>query len=509
MLALNTNNYELTSTLGRHYLYYDNEIWGNQAIPMIGYVRSKYLSYAMLPIGFNEIGIYQKTYCIANEDYLEAMPDVLASDYDKITDRQFAVVRIYTADVMGTYEKIPADLRTEVPTAVQELYNKCMEQAKLRMEVTQDVSIKVASIRGKHGIYIVTDYDDNTQASDMFLTIGLLPVLCKEWKDKFNEVEIEYFKTLVNRSQVKRISNVKAQQSFDEVCAHHKYLDALKTIRLNMAVENMINSKIHEAQNRLQICQRNAESALKQYTESQALYYEGLEILERCENNKEEYIAEYQTALKVEGVEDVNFDGYGNLTLTIRVPVAFYNLDEAELYIERIKRDYAGRGLSFDRTIQFFEDVFIKQKYKLYVVNNWQFDINNGKNFRKLGAMDHSRLNIYKGFFNPHIFFYNCLGDYESVLRNLHAKQDLLMYISTAIASTKSINFRDGAVMNRWRDTMINWFSEFDSNYTANQMLCVKCLEDEDGNILSFEDVYIRPNREPQPEPVELEVQEL
>ena len=334
MLLLNTS-YELTSMVGSHYCSYDRTVWGNQAMPTMGYIRSKNIGYAMLPIGFNELGIYQKTYCVADNDYLEMFPEVLASDYDKIGDRQFAIVRVYTTDVIGTFEKIPTELRTEVPTAVQELYNKCMDQVKLRNEYQGPVNIKVASIRGKHGIIIVTDYDDDTQASDMFLTIGLLPVLCKEWKDKFNDIEIEYFKTLVNRSQVKRISNVKAQEVFTEMCEHSKYKDMLKTIRLNMTIDNLISTKINEAQNRVHTCQRNAEQAMRSYTEAQAMYYEGLALLDKVENKKEEYIEEYKSALAVEGIEDVNFDGYGYLIMTVRVPISFYNTDEAELYIER------------------------------------------------------------------------------------------------------------------------------------------------------------------------------
>ena len=129
------------------------------------------------------------------------------------------------------------------------------------------------------------------------------------------------------------------------------------------------------------------------------------------------------------------------------------------------------------------------------------------KDFRKPGAMDAAKMINYKGFFNPHIFFYNCLGDYESILRNMHAKQDLLMFVNTMIASTKSVNLRDGAVMNRWRDAIVSWFNDCYDSYTANQMMTIKCLQDEEGNLLSLEEAYIKPRTEV--EAVELEVQDL
>ena len=171
MLTLNTNNYELTSMLGSHYTRYDYNIWGQQSMPGIGYIRSKHIGYAMMPIGFNEIGVYQKTYCVADDDYKAMLSDILTKDYEKIGNQQFAIVRIYTTDVIGTFDLIPTELRTEAPTAIQELYNKCMDQTRLREEYTGICEIKVAPIRGKHGIYIVTNYDDDKQASAMFLTI--------------------------------------------------------------------------------------------------------------------------------------------------------------------------------------------------------------------------------------------------------------------------------------------------------------------------------------------------
>ena len=66
--------------------------------------------------------------------------------------------------------------------------------------------------------------------------------------------------------------------------------------------------------------------------------------------------------------------------------------------------------------------------------------------------------------FNPHIHYYSCLGDYLPQIIEAHAKKDLVLFNNLAIASTRSINFRDGAVMNRWLDTLLNTLNEIKPN---------------------------------------------
>ena len=95
--------------------------------------------------------------------------------------------------------------------------------------------------------------------------------------------------------------------------------------------------------------------------------------------------------------------------------------------------------------------------------------------------------------FNPHIQYYSCLGDYLPQIIEAHAKKDLVLFNNLAIASTRSINFRDGAVMNRWLDTLSNNHME---NYNSIDLYDIKCLEDEDHNLHSIRELYMSEARE-------------
>ena len=118
--------------------------------------------------------------------------------------------------------------------------------------------------------------------------------------------------------------------------------------------------------------------------------------------------------------------------------------------------------------------------------------------------MDLNDLANYNCWYNPHTHFYNCLGDYEPQLRKLHNEKDLLMYNNVAIASTKSINFRDGAVTRRWLEDITRWVdAEPNYNPYSISLIDIKAFEDEQGNLHSFRELFMAT-----PEPVELDVRD-
>lgn len=502
-------NRDYNFTMSNEYKYYDTHFFGPNSVPGIGYVTSKNLESAMIPIAFNEIGIAQYTYSMRNEEDFDVVQERILEDYNNLSEERLMISRFYTTDVDAVAEKLNKDILTSVPNAIQELYNKCMAQTELRQELDQEIKIKVFSYRAKHGILIITNYDDVNQASDMFLTIGLVPVLCKDWKDKFNEDEIEYFKTLVNRSQVKRISNVKATEVFHKMCGCQKYKDLYLRIKLVNSVEEIVRQKIYRAENDVESYNEQAENLLRQYSSCSAKYYEACDFLSNIAAKKEDLIEEYKAACTVEGITNIDTRG-STMHIYCRVPATFFNADEAEIYVNGLKNRNRTNNEEFEkdyeRTIKFFEDVFVDQKYKLYLLCIWEFNSTQPEAFNKPRAVEVSTLNHNNAHFNPHMHFYNCIGDYESTLRNLHAKQDLLMFNNTAIASTKSINFRDGAVMNRWKDNLVNWFHYYNQNYEGTQILDSKCLEDLDGKLHSLAELYMNIQ---ETEPIDLEVQDL
>ena len=151
---------------------------------------------------------------------------------------------------------------------------------------------------------------------------------------------------------------------------------------------------------------------------------------------------------------------------------------------------------------QFFTDVFLEQKYKLMLYSPFYFDFDRQRSFRAPSSISGDELESNESLFNPHLFFYSCLGDYKAQLIDMQSKGDLLMYNNIALASLKSINFRDGAVINRWKDFLGSLSRD---NYTTGPMLRSKCLIDTDGNIHSLDEIYFNTTEQ---EPIELEVRD-
>ena len=490
MLQLRANDFEFDSLIPSEYKRFDYNILGTTSVPNVGYIRSKYVESALAPLMFNEIGIFQQTYGLDDGFTLQNAIESIEEIYTNLSQTRLGLLRIYTDNVDETYNNLTNDLFTLPPTAVQELYNKCMDQVGSREMVT-DVKTKIKLMKGKHIVVLVTNYSDQNQASDYFLTIGLTPVLFPDWKDKFNELELEYFKVLVNRSQVKRISNVKPVEAFDNLVSSNKYRDLLTIMRLKAAIENIVANRISNARRTLQDADQHATALLQQYQNVKAEYYKANDTLANLEKNREDAIEELNAAINMEGVVNAQQYDASMLRITFCAPATFFNTDEAELVVNNMPDIWVKK---------LFNDVFVEQKYKLMLVSEFYFSFEEGRRFREPGTVDTMILTKYNAMYNPHTYFFSCLGDYKPQLVDAQAKQDLLIFNNLALASTKSINFRDGAVINRWRETLNSYSTN--GNYTSNTIMNIKCLVDEEGNRHSFNDIYFS-------QATELEAEEL
>ena len=138
-------NRDYNFTMSNEYKYYDSHFFGPNSIPGIGYVTSKNLESAMIPIAFNEIGIAQNTYSMRNEEDFDVVQERILEDYNNLSEERLMISRFYTTDVDKIAEKLNKDILISVPNAIQELYNKCMAQTELRQELDQEIKIKVFS----------------------------------------------------------------------------------------------------------------------------------------------------------------------------------------------------------------------------------------------------------------------------------------------------------------------------------------------------------------------------
>lgn len=501
MLTLR-RNYDFDNVLAREYKLFDTNFAGLSNVPGIHWIRYKNVESALAPLAFNEIGILQKSYGVdCNEYTIEDLKASLEQVYEDCSNNRVGIIRVYASNENfdTVYNSLDSDLFVNPATPIPELYNKCMEQVTARGSLNYFAKTQIKLTRGKNIVVLVSNYDDDEQASDYFLTIGLIPILFPNLKDKFSEEEMEYFKVLVNRSQVKRISNVKPTEAFNKMCSSRKYEDLIMSVRLQATITNVVQGRVRQARERVVSLSSDADALLKSYDSVYRDYIQANKILENLEATTNEVEEEIKTALKIENIVKVTCQG-NKLVEYIKAPVTFFEADECECVMKSYDEDSV--------MWKFLNETFVEQKYKLNLLNKFIFDYNTNASFTKPGAINFSDLYEFSCWYNPHTNFYNCLGDYEPQLRKLHNDKDLLMFNNVAIASTKSINFRDGAVTRRWLEDINRWVSAGpDYNYYGDSLLDVKAFEDEEGNIHSFKELFID-TPAPESAPVELDVED-
>ena len=488
MLQLYSKNRELSSII-QDTRYIDNNIINGRSIHGMGYIYDKNIGDVHLPFVFNDINVIHRTIGVGysentiNQTHLDALINNINSAYENCDEDKVMVIKVYAH--LNIHDEITnaimnTELISTVPDTIQALYNKCMQQMKDRENITSDVVIKAFQFKGKQGIITLCNIDDMNQASQDFLTLGLIPVMFKNLAARFDEKEIEFFKVLVNRSQVKRISNVKPTEAFDAMLELDKYLDRLIEIRTRNACKQLVEQRLREAQDRLYRCERDAENLLRQYEDTLTAWRTASQACDQIESKTDELLEEVTSALKIEGIKAVHFNG-NKIYVTFATPVKFYNTDEVECVINN-KSGWITR---------FLTDVFLDQKYTMTIYSRFGFSFNDSVNFSPPGTVDLDELLRFKAMYNPHTYFYNCLGDYQAQLVKAHANKDILVFMNLALASTRSINFRDGAVINRWCSVLEN--DQEYRRWDGTSVLDAKCLTDENGNEYSIRELYISP----------------
>ena len=456
---------------------------GPSVINGMDYISQQQVGDIHLPLIMNGFNYMTQTIGLDYEDG-HNQEDYIKMLNRNLKDTDIAVDIVYTND-MNKAKKAISDLelyKIATPDAIQALFNKCTKQIEIRngLEETHESTLYVHKTSKQ--LVIVTDIFDTNQASQFYLAYGLIPVIFKDVNDKLNETELEFFKTLVNRSQVKRIANVTALENFDKIVGliKTKYKDIVQQTKLKLIVTSIVESNIRRARNSVTKTIAESETALKKYEELRVQYYKAQDLLNNLTNRQEETMTEITTAISMKEIYDVEVNN-NYLVLYIKAALQYINTEEAELVINNMSDCFAKT---------FLTDIFLDQKYKLMVLSKFIYPFDGGS-ADLVTVTTPSNMEQADAIINPHIFFYNCLGDYVAELKNARAKQDLLIFSNLAIASTKSLNFRDGAVINRFRDWLNNLADDSQYGYDAERIRNAKCLIDAEGNAHSIKEIYL------------------
>lgn len=366
---------------------------------------------------------------------------------------------------------------------------KATEQLKTRVYSNY---IRAKIIKKNNKTILITNFYDYAQLTYFFLFVGLIPKLYPEYLEVFSDIELDYFNEMLHRSQLKRIVNSDITEKYINLFKQQNYINKENDLIFNGMLNRLIENKTIQYKRLIELANEDAQSALKRYDQALENYNKASKGLTELESNAENILSEFKTALAMTNI--VEIEPLGNdFYITFKVPATFYDIDEAECYI---------RNINDEKVKQLYTDVFLNQTYKINLISKFWFSIDSNNQYRVPGTMPKTALQEHQALFNPHLEYFSCLGDYKPQLINMFREQNIVVYNNLAIASTKSINFRDGAVMNRWKDFFENILNK--NNYDWESYVKIPCLEDNEGNLHTLEELYM-----PQEEPQVIEVVDL
>lgn len=474
--------YDLDNSLASKYKYIDRNLTGSRSsLANRSYLSDIYIESALLPVVYNDYEFTQKSYVLSEQLGLD---EDLINDLARLTEesinKNITYTRIFVSIDNLNYDNnlLDSDMFVPVSDTIQSLYTKCLTQITAREEGKGAAldDLRLCMYKSKVGNHIVSiqNFSDYLQASDVFLTIGLLPVLFPDFKETLNEEELEYFKALVTRSQIKRISNVVVTELFEKAVQTKKYMDRLDAILFKKVLTNLSENRLRNVRRRIDDNMRAAESAMQQYQNALIALDELHLRMRSLEDGAEEFKEEVIAVKNMEGVESMQIDS-AHILLNMSTTLRYFETDEAEIVINRMDDDFMK---------WLFTKLFIEQSIKLHIVGCLRYSLDNSRNDSHLYA--HPAWETFakeQAYYNPHLEHFACFGDYRPKLIKAQVDGDLLLFANIGLASMRALNFKDGTVLGRFRNDLI-------SILNGNNFTSLKMFEDEQGNRLTIEQLH-------------------
>ena len=386
------------------------------------------------------------------------------------------------------------------------LYGKTMLDTKDRNEVYNIPNMGARIINSlEHNIVIeVVNYDDEEQASDYYLTLGIIPMLFENIKELLNEDEKNLLKEFIRRSQVKRIRNVECENLYYRVYTSNKYQDAMKDFRFKAQIEAILNSRRSRVRRRINEAMNAREDALQRY-QNALRELETATNMETQLQNDDAIKEEISMVTRMQPVIDFDVQG-DNIYITLRTNLEYYDPDLLDITLSRNQDRYDSAI-----TTQFFRDVFIDEKYKYYVMNRYPFNIADGNLSLPQSIVYTCYNRNLNALYNPHIEYYKCYGSNETQIIKAHRDKDLIGYVNALISSLKNVNFADSAVFSRWYNNIKAMLTGADDENANDYKYCTFLEDRETGEMLSLLDYARRHHerQEPEEDIEEIEVREL
>lgn len=411
---------------------------------------------------------------------VQVLNNILNAYIEKVATTEECIIYLrlysYNLNVLDVCDNIDQFIKHN-EDQVSVTYNKCIQDCKERNELTREIGALVYSHKEYNLVIEVVNFDDSVQGSDYFLTLGMLPALCPKIKEKLDDKELKYLKEFIRRSQVKRIRNVEVENYYRDMCTLDKYMKRIKELQFKATIDTILRNRKNSARNAVDMCDAQRRNLLEQYESTLRDLDKYKMELDRLEHGEDKVAEDIYMVSDLKGVHSINANG-SRLTIRVRTELEYYDPEIAEMVLEKKQDTYA---------VALLKEIFVKQKYKMFVGQNFNFSYNPQDNLQLPSNISYtSTPRELSCLFNPHLEFYRCYGDNEPYLVKAHKEKDIVNFVNSALVSVKNVNFADSAVINKWIETLTDLIDH--DNYDTNY-LNIKALQSvETGEMYSIAD---------------------
>lgn len=235
--------------------------------------------------------------------------------------------------------------------------------------------------------------------------------------------------------------------------------------------------KLSQCENDISRCRRQIESLQAQIRDQlmakheKETMYAGI-LAKLNESNGESEIMEYFLCNK--SIEPVDvFDD--ELQFVASGYITYFEEDLARTIIRNhgsILYQYCGRSFTVDDLEKLYTAIFLEQKIKIRVFAAYKLRMHcEGSGIKNYNYPAHG---FFNGTPNPHIDYYNCLGDHLRVINDCIINNDYIGAIEQCVASARSLNLGDAPVMRRFMERFLNVGDTYE-----------RCLELPDGSVVT------------------------
>lgn len=328
-------------------------------------------------------------------------------------------------------------------------------------------SAKIRVGKLENNIIVMSNYNiDRSRFSQLFLALGLIPMFYEQIKETLTETELNLCKQMLRYTQLSR----KPKQDLLHAVTEVERQTYIQEILFNIEKEQfftMLKESVTEApRNRLERAKQNFTNIKEQYVQC-------LDTLQRAER---EYFAAtnedttetdegIRAFLKHPNLLKIQRDN-GKLYVWMKTPLDIYDPDYADCLLNNMD-DNDNFKILWKELYEKEQGFFISSS--VYIIPVQANDYGSRIQVCRDRPWDDDRKKYEIGF-NPHHFFFNCLGQFEVTINEVLKNNNFAILGDLLATCTRSINLADTAVFNRFKSYLNDYPDRYYVKYKDEVM---------------------------------------